>query len=506
MYMNKLKLCFGVLMVLTLVFFQVNCEPGTGSHFEFPVPVVSSISPTEKVAHLPAFTLTVTGSDFVRASKIVFGGEEKETVFVNSTELSCTIDAEDIVGDRAASVQGMGLDSARNDTSVGVVVRNPSPGGGTSATLTFTIHSDFSFITSQALPLGAMHAYGPLMDVDGAGNIYVLYKATADENEDESIELIRSIDGGSFWTSPMTVVGPDPERYWFQLRTFSVDSNGTLHAMIVDYFNYVEFKYCYSTDGGDNWSTPTVVASDPYQSGMSAMMMVDPFGGANFIVIDSDYAGQNPVWFKRTSDYGATFTKYKDLWIGWEDSYDLTTSPTMAANENHGIFAAWRRRKYENGFVNETIYYNFSHDSGSTWNTVDTVIGPGLVPTLAVGPNGDVHLFVWPSSNDKNYKTHYLSTDHGVTWETVGQINNFSSVAIDGAGNINLLFSNGKNILFKRSIDKGATWLDEIEIIRNATGMRRGRIKTDDAGNLYFILYTKTSNNSLLSVYLVKGI
>ena len=88
-----------------------------------PIPTLTSTTPTSKVSHMPAFTLTATGTDFVDGAKIVFNGIEKPSEFISSTELSCQIEAENI----------------QASSDVPVLVRNPTPGGGDSNSLNFTL-------------------------------------------------------------------------------------------------------------------------------------------------------------------------------------------------------------------------------------------------------------------------------------------------------------------------------------------------------------------------------
>lgn len=513
----KVKSCLGVLLLLLPVFFHAGCNPDVTPVVENPVPVLATISPAEKVAHLPAFTLTVTGSDYIGASKIVFGGVEMETDFVSSTELRCTINPGDIVGAAASPALGTGLDSHHSTSTAAVLVRNPSPGGGDSSTTAFTIHSDFTFTTSQALPVGAMPVDDPVMTVDGYGNVSVLYRSNAGANENESMAFIRSTDGGGSWTSPVTVVGPHPERVnGFGVSFLSADTSGNLHAMILEDYIHHEVNYCYSTDNGAAWSTPTYVSSDLYGHSIGRLMEVDSHGGINYIIMKQDVEGHSPVWFKRSTDFGSTFDIFVDIWIGWEDVFDFTGAPGMAVDDNHGIFATFTGTAYSSGTPYDAIYYNYTHDSGSTWNTADTVIGPGNWAALAVVPNGDVHIFVLPyfSNDSNNHIIHYHSTDRGVTWGTgvnmtaPGSGESKLCAATDGAGNINLLYHRGTGYYFRRSIDNGATWLDEIEVIRDAAGLAHGKIKTDDTGNIYFIFYNDVNpynNIDYGPVHLVKG-
>jgi hypothetical protein len=94
-----------------------------------PVPTITTLSPTSATAGGPAFTLTVNGTNFVNTSTVNFGGAAKATTFVSATQLMASILASDIA-------------TSGNPT---VTVTNPTPGGGTSNSVTFTVTSTGTF-------------------------------------------------------------------------------------------------------------------------------------------------------------------------------------------------------------------------------------------------------------------------------------------------------------------------------------------------------------------------
>jgi hypothetical protein len=88
-----------------------------------PVPALTGLSPTTATVGSPAFTLVVTGMNFVSDSTVYWNGSARATTFVNSGRLDAAIST----GDITAIGQ------------IGVTVVNPAPGGGTSNTLFFTV-------------------------------------------------------------------------------------------------------------------------------------------------------------------------------------------------------------------------------------------------------------------------------------------------------------------------------------------------------------------------------
>jgi len=96
------------------------------------VPTITTISPTTKNAGDPAFTLTVTGTNFNPSSKVRWNGANRTTTYVSPTQVSASILNTDIATPGTASV----------------TVFNPAPGGGTSAAKTFTINNPVPTITA----------------------------------------------------------------------------------------------------------------------------------------------------------------------------------------------------------------------------------------------------------------------------------------------------------------------------------------------------------------------
>lgn len=103
---------------------------GTSNALQFsvgnPVPILASISPSSGPAGGPTFTLTATGSHFVSGAVIKWNGASLPTTFVSASQLTAQVPASDLVAS--------GLSSTAN-----VTVVNPTPNGGTSSAVPFTI-------------------------------------------------------------------------------------------------------------------------------------------------------------------------------------------------------------------------------------------------------------------------------------------------------------------------------------------------------------------------------
>jgi hypothetical protein len=87
------------------------------------VPVITGLSPASKIHGKPGFTLNVYGKKFSSGAVVHWNGSDRPTTFVSMYVLTATISAADIATVGTASVR----------------VFNPTPGGGLSNAITFTI-------------------------------------------------------------------------------------------------------------------------------------------------------------------------------------------------------------------------------------------------------------------------------------------------------------------------------------------------------------------------------
>lgn len=98
---------------------------------ENPIPVLTSVSPNTIAAG--SFSLTLSGSGFVKTSTVTFGGQSLTTMYVSATQL-----------------QALGTATTAQLGSVPVVVQNPDPGAASSSSLMAQIVSGNSPVSAAA--------------------------------------------------------------------------------------------------------------------------------------------------------------------------------------------------------------------------------------------------------------------------------------------------------------------------------------------------------------------
>ncbi len=89
-----------------------------------PTPTLSTLNPTSAQAGGADFALTLTGTNFITNSVVRWDGGNRATTYISSTRLTATIPGTEIAWAHHTSV----------------AVYNPTPGGGTSNTLQFTVN------------------------------------------------------------------------------------------------------------------------------------------------------------------------------------------------------------------------------------------------------------------------------------------------------------------------------------------------------------------------------
>lgn len=167
-----------------------------------PVPSLASLSPAKAGAGGAAFTLTVTGSNFVNGAVVQWNGANLATTFGSSSQLTAQV-------------------PAANITAVGgfaITVFNPAPGGGLSNSLTFSVVNPVPVLTSATAPPGTFAGSDTfVLTVNGSNFISgatVLWqnaaRPTTFVSGSQLTALISSSDATAAGSFAVAVVNPAP--------------------------------------------------------------------------------------------------------------------------------------------------------------------------------------------------------------------------------------------------------------------------------------------------------
>ncbi|MGH9849044.1 MAG: beta strand repeat-containing protein, partial [Blastocatellia bacterium] len=166
-----------------------------------PIPVIANITPDQVMAAGPSFTLTVNGSGFVSGLVVRVNGQDRQTNFVNGTQLTATIPASDITA----------------GGTLNITVASPAPGGATSNTVPLAVINPAPAISglspnavvvgSAAFPLtvnGSGFVPGAVVNWNGSARV------TAFVNSSQLTAQITAADVASIGTANITVFNPTP--------------------------------------------------------------------------------------------------------------------------------------------------------------------------------------------------------------------------------------------------------------------------------------------------------
>ncbi|ABQ89655.1 beta strand repeat-containing protein [Roseiflexus sp. RS-1] len=178
-----------------------------------PLPTISSISPATTVAGSGGFTLTITGTNFVTNSVVRWNGSDRLTTFVSSTRLEAAISASDVATAGTANV----------------TVFNPTPGGGESGAVTFTINNPAPTISSISPATAVAGNGGFTLTITGTNfvtNSVVRWngsnRTTTFVSSTQLTAAIPASDVATAGTANVTVFNPAPGGGTSNTATFTI--------------------------------------------------------------------------------------------------------------------------------------------------------------------------------------------------------------------------------------------------------------------------------------------
>jgi hypothetical protein len=262
-----------------------------------------------------------------------------------------------------------------------------------------------------------------VMTVDGS-NIYVVWEDDTPGNYE--IYFKKSDDGGATWTNNKRLTWNASDSY---VADIAVDGSNIYVIWGDDTSGNWEVYFKKSDDGGATWTKSkrlTWNAGNSYAQSMA----VD---GLNVYVLWEDDTPGNPeIYFKKSDDGGATWTKSKRLTNNEGNSY----APSIAVDGSN-VYVVWAN--FMPSLANYEIYFKQSDDGGATWTTnkeITTNSGSSRDPAIAV--DGSNIYVVWDDDTPGNWEIYFKKSDDvGTTWTTKKLTNNagrssFPSIAVDG--------------------------------------------------------------------------
>jgi len=477
-----------------------------------PTPTITAISPNSAVAGGTAFTLTITGTNFVAASMVNFGGAAPTTTFVNSTQLTVAVPA--------ASIASTG--------TLAVTVTNPAPGGGTSNAMVFATTSGgpnpvptITFLGPNCALAGSSFAGG--LTVQGLN--FVASSVVRWNGSDQPtavgsssgilVAQVSASDIAAAGTAAVTVFNPPPGGGSSNSLTFTITATGagSPQSIAVDpagKFAYVASSACSGENAGGYVSMYTInpttgaLASigPPVISGdeVPGFVTVDPFSKFAYVVTPGD------VWDYGEDEYGSVST--------------YTINPTTGALTSTGViygtgenFCCFNSIAVDTSgkfayVVNENAgpagnvsMYTINATTGALTST--GTIGTGAQPvSMAVGPTGRFAYVANWGSNDVSMYTIDGTTGALTSIGTIPAGTNPSFVAVDPAGKFAYVTNWGSNDVSMYTIDGTTGALTSIGTI---AGSNPTSIAIHPSGKFAYVTNSASNDISMYSIDAATG-
>jgi predicted neuraminidase len=194
--------------------------------------------------------------------------------------------------------------------------------------------------------------------------------------------------------------------------------------------------------------------------------------GSNIHVVWRNWAGNNEIFYKRSTDNGSIWSVDKNL----SSNTGHSLFPSIAVS-GENIYVVW----HDYTLGNAEIFFKFSTDNASTWSStkrLTDISGFSAYPSITVSGE-NIHV-AWYDGTPQNGDVFYMrSTDNGSTWSVERNLTSnagksfFPSIVVSG-DNVHLIWAdftpgNGE-IFYKRSLDNGVTWSKERRLTHNRGG------------------------------------
>jgi hypothetical protein len=201
---GRRRAIFAALTVLALLSALLSCGGSGGSTTTSnPVPSISSLSPTQEPAGSQSQTLTINGSNFMSGSTVTYNSVSHAATFLSASQLTTNLSANDLA----------------TAGSYPVVVTNPTPGGGPSNAVNFTVTAPnpVPSITSLSPTQQAAGSQAQTLTINGTSFIAgstVTYNGVAHEaGYVSATQLTTTLSASDLLTMgqyPVVVTNPAP--------------------------------------------------------------------------------------------------------------------------------------------------------------------------------------------------------------------------------------------------------------------------------------------------------
>jgi len=334
----------------------------------------------------------------------------------------------------------------------------------------------------------------PVIAVEPSDNIHVVWYDDTPGNYE--VYYKKSTDKGITWSTSRRLTWTSTDSW---SPCIAVDSSGNPYVVWHEYLlGNAEVYFKKSTDGGATWTTNKRLT---WNAGWSVGpdIAVDSSGHLHLVWSDSS-PGNYEVFYAKSTNGGATWSTSKRL--TWNAGWSL--NPGIAVSGLNNLYVVWSD---SSPGVNE-IYYVRSMDGGAAWTTGQRLTwnaGFSYAPDITVDLSGNPHV-VWYDDTPGNQELYYLrSADGGASWSASKRLTwNASSswnpaITVDSSEDLHLVWADSSpgnyEIFYKSSGDGGATWSGNIRFSRTAGESAFADVGVDSLGRIYVVWHDDTPGN-----------
>ena len=271
----------------------------------------------------------------------------------------------------------------------------------------------------------------PTIAADSGSGIHVVWYDNSPGNAE--VFYKHSTDGGATWSNLQRLTW---KSYDSKCVRIAVDSSDRIHvAWYNDSPGPRDLFYKNSTDSGNTWSALKRLT---WSTKLCPSIAAD---SGNGIHIAAD--GGNDIYYKHSTDNGATWPGL--IRLTWSPRSD---SPAIATGTGNWIHVVWNEIMGSFPYESPMIYYKRSSDYGASWSPIKILrSNHSEMPAITTDRVNGVHV-VWkdyypPGDFDILYK---YSTDSGINWSVITRLtwntgeSEDPSIACDLSENIHLVW------------------------------------------------------------------
>ncbi|MGB6431748.1 MAG: beta-propeller fold lactonase family protein [Candidatus Acidiferrales bacterium] len=480
-----------------------------------PTPTITTISPNTTVVGGGAFTLTINGTDFVAGSIVNFGGSAIATTFGDSALLTATIPA--------ASVASVGTPA--------VTVTNPSPGGGTSVGMSFSITSTSPIPTVNLLypscaPAGEqlVDSADNQMEVGGLNfetNSVVRWngadRPTTFVDGTALTAQISASDIAAAGTAAVTVLNPAPGGGSSNSLTFNTMPEAVdPQSIAVDpagKFAYVANSGC---DGGAagyvsvytiDAATGALVSIGPpvpslYEGASS--VAVDPLGKFAYVADTALFEIGGDVSMYTINAATGALTSTGSTSIGFTGGAGLL-APLSIAVDPSGKFAYVAN---EGGFAPTSISMYIINSTTGGLDIIGSIAAGGRAISVTVDPKGGFAYVASksdPPGSVGNVSAYTIEANTGAL-TSIGTVlagTDPNSVVVDPTGKFAYVANSSSNDVSMYTINAATGALTSIGTVPAGSGPNA--VVVDPTGKFAYVTNFKSSDVSMYAINVTTG-